>query len=127
MDATYPVRFKPSFARNAGAQMVSTAVTTMLYGVAMFMVAQYFFRHSHNDAMWIKVVAASLGALATLQTIFANHQIYDYFVTNNNDTDARNLIPFSMPAKTACIFLVAFLSQMCVILCLQNLEIGKIG
>ncbi|TFK16483.1 hypothetical protein FA15DRAFT_711768 [Coprinopsis marcescibilis] len=130
-DAKYPLRFKPSFARHAGAQMVSTAVTTLLYGVAtvhiqaiwrlatdanfksesQLMVTQYFFRHSRNDPMWIKVVVASLGVLATLQTIFANHQIYDYFVTNNNDTDARNLIPFSMPAKTACIFLVAFLSQ----------------
>ncbi|TFK22883.1 hypothetical protein FA15DRAFT_757674 [Coprinopsis marcescibilis] len=110
-DAKYPPRFKPSFARQAGAQMVSTAVTTLLYGVAIFMVAQYFFRHSRNDPTWIKVVAASLGVLATLQTIFANHQIYDYFVTNNNDTDARKLIPFSMPAKTACVFLTAFLSQ----------------
>ncbi|TFK16914.1 hypothetical protein FA15DRAFT_676450 [Coprinopsis marcescibilis] len=107
-DAKYTLRFKPSFARQAGAQMVSTAVTTLY----VFMVAQYFFRHSRNDAMWIKVVVASLGVLATLETIFANHQIYDYFVTNNNDTDARNLIPFPLlQAKTACIFLAAFLSQ----------------
>ncbi|KAF5332208.1 hypothetical protein D9611_008170 [Ephemerocybe angulata] len=111
-DAINPLRFKPSFARQAGAQLLATVVTTMLFGVALGTIIRYFSTHSRNDSLWIKILIAALAVLATLETVFANHQIYLYFVVNNNNQDARNYIPFSMPAKTACIFLAAFLSQL---------------
>ncbi|KAF6759361.1 hypothetical protein DFP72DRAFT_133655 [Ephemerocybe angulata] len=111
-DAINPLRFKPSFARQAGAQLLATVVTTMLFGVALGTIIRYFSTHSRNDSLWIKILIAALAVLATLETVFANHQIYLYFVVNNDNQDARNYIPFSMPAKTACIFLAAFLSQL---------------
>ncbi|KAF6759360.1 hypothetical protein DFP72DRAFT_133614 [Ephemerocybe angulata] len=108
----YQVRVTPTLATMAGAQMLSGVITTMLYGVALLMILRYFSSHSRNDPLWTKALIASLGVLATLQAAFTNHQIYDYFVINNNDKAARDVIPISMPGMIACTFLVAFLSQL---------------
>lgn len=109
--STRPLRFTPSYARQAGAQLVATMVTTALYGVAAYMIANYFYRHSHSDSWWTKISIAILGILVTLEAIFANHQMYDAFITNHDDAAAQDIIPVSMPAKTACIFLSAFFAQ----------------
>ncbi|KAH6902280.1 hypothetical protein BKA70DRAFT_1307553 [Coprinopsis sp. MPI-PUGE-AT-0042] len=112
MADSYPLHFTPTFAGTSGAQLVATMVTTGLWGVATFMVAQYFSRHSQRDPQWTKALVASLGILVTLETIFANHQMYYTFVTSNNNKDAQDIIPVSMTGKTACIFLSAFLAQL---------------
>lgn len=107
-----PLRITPTYERQAGAQLVATIVTTALYGVAAFMIAHYFFRHSRSDSWWIKTTIAILGILVTLEAAFANHQMYIAFVTNHNAGPAAlDVIPVSMPAKTACIFLAAFFAQ----------------
>ncbi|KAF5332209.1 hypothetical protein D9611_008171 [Ephemerocybe angulata] len=101
----YQVRVTPTLATMAGAQMLSGVITTMLYGVALLMILRYFSSHSRNDPLWTKALIASLGVLATLQAAFTNHQIYDYFVINNNDEAARDVMPISMPGMIACTFL----------------------
>ncbi|KAH6892780.1 hypothetical protein BKA70DRAFT_1536441 [Coprinopsis sp. MPI-PUGE-AT-0042] len=108
----YTVAFTPTFASMAGAQMIATMVTTGLYGVAICMIGHYLFRNSRRDPLWTRALVAALGVTATLEAVFFNYQIYDDFVTKKDDPVARNTIPFSMPAKTVCIFLTAFLAQM---------------
>ncbi|KAH6910910.1 hypothetical protein BKA70DRAFT_1459746 [Coprinopsis sp. MPI-PUGE-AT-0042] len=105
------LRFTPTYAGTTGAQMLATTVTTGLYGVVVYMVTIYFFRHSQRDPWWTKALVASLGVLVSLETIFANHRIYWVLVTTHNNQAAQDIIPFTMPAKTACIFLSAFLAQ----------------
>ena len=92
--------------------MVATIITTGLWGVAICMVGHYLYRHSRREALWIKALVAALGILATLEAIFANHQMYDTFITKKDDPVGQNEIVFSMPGKTACIFLTAFLAQL---------------
>jgi len=110
--STRPLAFKPSFARQAGATMVATIITTGLWGVAICMVVHYLWRRSRREALWIKALVAALGILATLETIFANHQMYDTFITKKDNPAGQDQIVFSMPGKTACIFLTAFLAQL---------------
>ncbi|KAH6902283.1 hypothetical protein BKA70DRAFT_1435436 [Coprinopsis sp. MPI-PUGE-AT-0042] len=112
IDPINPLRFTPTYAGTTGAQMLATTVTTGLYGAVLYMVIIYFSRHSQRDPWWTKALVASLGVLVSLETIFANHQIYWTLVTIHDNQAAQNIIPFSMPAKTACIFLSAFLAQM---------------
>ncbi|KAH6880338.1 hypothetical protein BKA70DRAFT_1238899 [Coprinopsis sp. MPI-PUGE-AT-0042] len=115
IDPINPLRFTPTYAGTTGAQMLATTVTTGLYGAVLiyqYMVIIYFSRHSQRDPWWTKALVASLGVLVSLETIFANHQIYWTLVTIHDNQPAQNIIPFSMPAKTACIFLSAFLAQM---------------
>lgn len=76
------------------------------------MVVYYLYRHSRKERLWVKALVASLGILATLEVILSNHQMYDTFVTKKDDPAGQNEIPFSMPGKTACIFLTAFLAQL---------------
>ncbi|TEB21422.1 hypothetical protein FA13DRAFT_1779278 [Coprinellus micaceus] len=111
-DSRYPLRFEPTFKNFAGSQMLAAIVTTMLNGVALFMVLRYLSSHSRNDPLWIKIVVCALGVLATLETAFTDHWMYQYFILDQSALDHRGVIYFSIPAKTICVFLVAFLSQM---------------
>ncbi|TEB03995.1 hypothetical protein FA13DRAFT_1750831 [Coprinellus micaceus] len=98
-DSRYPLRFEPTFKNFAGSQMLAAIVTTMLNGVALFMVLRYLSSHSRNDPLWIKIVICALGVLATLETAFTDHWMYSTL----SWTKARWIIGR---------FLVAFLSQM---------------
>lgn len=57
------------------------------------MAIHYFFRHSVRDPWYTKALVASLAVLVTLETVFANHQMYYTFVTAHDDLDAQDIIP----------------------------------
>ncbi|TEB21901.1 hypothetical protein FA13DRAFT_86846 [Coprinellus micaceus] len=106
------VRVKVTFQHWAGAQMLSAVVTTMLFGVALFFVLRYLTSHSRNDPLSVKALVWILGMLAILEAVFADHQMYRYFVLDNDAPDRRDMLYFSIPGKTACIILTSFVSQL---------------
>ncbi|TEB21881.1 hypothetical protein FA13DRAFT_86085 [Coprinellus micaceus] len=91
-DSRYPLRFEPTFKNFAGSQMLAAIVTTMLNGVALFMVLRYLSSHSRNDPLWIKIVICALGVLATLETAFTDHWMYQYFILDQSALDHREVI-----------------------------------
>ncbi|KAJ2926185.1 hypothetical protein H1R20_g10918, partial [Candolleomyces eurysporus] len=98
-DARYPLAFPPTFKNLYGAQMLAILITTWLYGISFIMLARYFASHSRNDPVMVKAVIAVLGILATMETIFSHHQLYDYFILKNGDLSQRDMIPFSVPVS----------------------------
>ncbi|KAF8158510.1 hypothetical protein B0H34DRAFT_709156 [Crassisporium funariophilum] len=101
-----------SFTDTWGCQMVAFILNTVLYGIGLLLVAQYFQSHSRSDTVSTKTVVAILGLLATVQVAFLSHQIYfDYVNLFGNQADLDRIV-FSAPVQLLAIFLVAFTAQM---------------
>ncbi|KAF5320621.1 hypothetical protein D9611_013737 [Ephemerocybe angulata] len=101
-----------SFKNRNGAQMLAALLTNALFGVAILMAIQYFCNHARNDPRVVKAFVGVLGVLSVLETIFTNHQLYEVFVTDYKSGYTPDFMPFSVSAKTACIILTAFFSQL---------------
>ncbi|KAF9529830.1 hypothetical protein CPB83DRAFT_851647 [Crepidotus variabilis] len=110
-DPHYPVKLPVTFAGVYGAIMVATMINLCLYGVGLLMVLQYFRQHSKNDPILPKITIVVLIILATLQTIFASHQVYDTFVTKGGQMVLLDEIMFSVPGAWMCGYLAAFFAE----------------
>ncbi|KAJ2926531.1 hypothetical protein H1R20_g10561, partial [Candolleomyces eurysporus] len=129
----YTQRFKPTFKHMYGALLISTLLTAVLWGISLVrysltlrsfreaykwiqaMVTSYFLKHAKNDSIILKSTIGILIFLGTLETIFNSHQAYDFFITKQDTemrTGVRDIIPASVPGKTACILLVTFVSHL---------------
>ncbi|TEB21919.1 hypothetical protein FA13DRAFT_1819250 [Coprinellus micaceus] len=105
-------RVTPTFKHWAGGQMLSAVVTTMLFGVALFLVLRYIASHSRNDPLSVKVLVWALAVLSAFEAAFANHQMYRYFVLENDVPERSDHIYASITGRSACIILTAFVAQL---------------
>ena len=55
------------------------------------MVLRYLSGHSHGDPLWTKVLVYALGVLSILEAVFANHQMYQYFILDNGSPERRDI------------------------------------
>ncbi|KAF9523283.1 hypothetical protein CPB83DRAFT_697545 [Crepidotus variabilis] len=110
-DSKYPAKVQTTYARKYGALLLASMISFCLYGVGLLMVLQYFRRHSTNDPMVLKVTVVVLVILATLQTVFASHQIYNAFITKQGALDLLDEIVVSVPGKYICGYFTAFVAE----------------
>ncbi|KDR82401.1 hypothetical protein GALMADRAFT_821529 [Galerina marginata CBS 339.88] len=92
--------------------MIAFILNTILYGVGMLLVGQYFQSHSSHDTASTKSVVAILGFLSTIQVAFLSHQVYIDYVNLFGERSDLDRILFSAPVQLMAIFLVAFVAQM---------------
>jgi len=111
-DPKYPVKVPVTFAGINGATLLALMFNIFLYGVALLMVLQYFKRDAKRDLMTVKMTVVVLSILATLETAFACHQIYDLFITKRADGALSNIIVSSVPGKYMCAYITAFVAQL---------------
>ncbi|KAJ2918735.1 hypothetical protein MD484_g1651, partial [Candolleomyces efflorescens] len=77
------------------------------------MAIQYFRRQARKDPLYVRVMVGMMIVLATLQTIFVNHQSYrDTISRHDGVQDLRGIIEFTIPGKFICVFLITFIAQM---------------
>lgn len=91
--------------------MIAFILNTILYGIGLLLVGQYFQVHSHNDTTSTKAVVAILGVLSTIQIAFLSHQVYVDYVNLFGEKSDLDKIVFSAPVQLLAIFLVAFVAQ----------------
>lgn len=91
--------------------MIAFILNTILYGVGMLLVGQYFQSHSSHDTSSTKAVVAILGFLSTVQVAFLSHQVYFDYVNLFGETSDLDRILFSAPVQLLAIFLVSFVAQ----------------
>ncbi|PPQ70172.1 hypothetical protein CVT25_011769 [Psilocybe cyanescens] len=58
-------------------------------------------------------VDGELSTLATLVSVFTSHQVYDTFITRLGKAALLDTIVFSVPGEYMCVYLTAFVAQMC--------------
>ncbi|KAJ3537522.1 hypothetical protein NMY22_g5552 [Coprinellus aureogranulatus] len=116
-------RFPLTYGGMQGSQLIAALVNCVFYGIAFIVTVQYARRHSRGDPLYVKVMvglmmyAGSLVfdlrcLLATLQTIFVNHQLYQDVITNHTETRGTAApIQFSLAAKFLCVYLITFVAQ----------------
>ncbi|KAF8982219.1 hypothetical protein BDQ17DRAFT_1438002 [Cyathus striatus] len=119
MDAPIPAptlmphpRTSPTFVSVYGAQMIASIVNSVLYGVGAFVGMQYLKRYGRSDPILVKGTVFLLMLLATLETIFTDHQTYSNFILSFGDMADLNNIIFSIPAKYMLVYLTTFVAQL---------------
>lgn len=105
-----------------GSQLIAALVNCVFYGIAFIVTIQYARRHARGDPVYVKVLVGMMIVLATLQTIFINHQLYKDIITNHADTRGMQApIQFSLAAKFLCVYLITFLAQVFFVTRIWNL------
>ncbi|KIJ44972.1 hypothetical protein M422DRAFT_251606 [Sphaerobolus stellatus SS14] len=92
-----------------GALMIAILINTF---ITLTMVIQYFKRQAKRDTIALKITIFLLILLATLETIFTSHRLYDTFIINMGNLDPNGPVLFSVPGANACIYLTAFVAQL---------------
>ncbi|KAF8993600.1 hypothetical protein BDQ17DRAFT_1431580 [Cyathus striatus] len=92
--------------------VLEISISHSVYGAAMTMVAQYFKSHSNSDTLVVKGMIVLLVALATLETVCASHQTYEYFVLKFGRKDLLDVITVAAMGKYVGIYLTAFVAQL---------------
>ncbi|KAF8987175.1 hypothetical protein BDQ17DRAFT_1435810 [Cyathus striatus] len=87
----------PTFVGIYGAQMIAAIINSILFGVGIFVGMQYLKRYGMTDPIIVKGTVCLLMLLATLETIFTNHQTYANFILSFGDVADLNNIVFSVP------------------------------
>ncbi|KAF8995097.1 hypothetical protein BDQ17DRAFT_1430599 [Cyathus striatus] len=108
---TAVVPVPPAFIKQYGAQMIATQINATLYGIGLLMVIQYFARHGRRDPWFVKGTVGLLCLLATLETIFTDHQAYANFVLTFGQYPLLNTIVWSVSGKFLFVYLTSFVAQ----------------
>ncbi|KAF9002766.1 hypothetical protein BDQ17DRAFT_1542195 [Cyathus striatus] len=95
-----------------GSQMVATMLNATIYGVAMAMALLYFQSHSKDDTFLMKGMVILLVALATLETVCASYQVFEYFILRFGREELFDTIDGSVIGKYLGIYLTSFVTQM---------------
>ncbi|KIJ40055.1 hypothetical protein M422DRAFT_257125 [Sphaerobolus stellatus SS14] len=130
-DPKHPVKVQVTYAGLYGALLIAILINTFMYGVSLSIVLQYFKLQSKRDTNALKITIFLLITLATLETIFASHQLYDTFIINTGNPALIDRIPLqvtsflvsrlnhdlfsvfsSVPGENACTYLNAFVAQL---------------
>ncbi|KAF6756335.1 hypothetical protein DFP72DRAFT_1116504 [Ephemerocybe angulata] len=93
--------FRPTYANQTGAQLIAALVNCVFFGIAL-----YFRRNAKGDPVYLRLLILLMIVLATLQTIFVNHQFYrDTISKHGAPASVLGLIEPSLPGKFLCILL----------------------
>ncbi|TEB21019.1 hypothetical protein FA13DRAFT_1819855 [Coprinellus micaceus] len=105
--------FPLNYANTTGSGLIGALVNGIFYGAAFVVAFQYARRHARSDPLYVKVIIGSMILLATLQTIFINHETYQKVITNHTDTRGLHApVEFSLAGKFLCVYLITFIAQM---------------
>ncbi|KAF8995108.1 hypothetical protein BDQ17DRAFT_1430605 [Cyathus striatus] len=112
-NSTLPIVPVPqAFIKQYGAQMIASQINATLYGIGLLMVIQYFMRHGKRDPWFIKGTVGLLCLLATLETVFTDHQNYANFVQTFGQYSVLNNMVWSVSGKYLFVYLTSFVAQM---------------
>ncbi|KIJ39813.1 hypothetical protein M422DRAFT_257412 [Sphaerobolus stellatus SS14] len=99
-ESTYTTKIHPTYANFYGALLIAILTNTFMYGVSLSMVLQYFKMQAKGDTRLLKVAILLLITLATLETIFTGHQLYDTFIIETGDSALiHDRIPLQLGAS----------------------------
>ncbi|ESK85208.1 hypothetical protein Moror_11032 [Moniliophthora roreri MCA 2997] len=101
----------PTFTETWGCQMIAFIFDLLLYGVALILVAQYFYSAANADGIFTKITVGLVFFFSTVHVAFLSHQIYTDYVTWFNQPALLNIIPFSASAMLLAIYLTSFVAQ----------------
>ncbi|KAF8987173.1 hypothetical protein BDQ17DRAFT_574443 [Cyathus striatus] len=107
---TSHTRFPPTFVGIYGAHMIASIINSVLFGVGTFVGMQYLRQYGKTDPMVVKGTVCFLMVMATLETIFTNHQTYAYFIDGFGDM--ANLNNIVLQAKYLFVYITSFVSQL---------------
>ncbi|TFK22026.1 hypothetical protein FA15DRAFT_706743 [Coprinopsis marcescibilis] len=97
-----------------GPQLIATAITSFMYGLAVLLTGYYFKTKSSKDPLYIQLLLGAMLVPATLQIVFTTHQSYFDLIINiesvQRDLRGRELT-FSVPGKFICVYVTTFLAQ----------------
>ncbi|KAF8995109.1 hypothetical protein BDQ17DRAFT_1545303 [Cyathus striatus] len=111
-NSTAPIIPVPqAFIKQYGAQMIASQINATLYGIGLLMVIQYFMRHGKRDPWFIKGTVGMLCLLATLETVFTDHQNYANFVRTFGQYSELNNMVWSVSGKFLFVYLTSFVAQ----------------
>ncbi|KAF5336442.1 hypothetical protein D9611_006600 [Ephemerocybe angulata] len=106
-------KFPPTFANQTGSQLIAAFVNSVFYGIALLVTLQYFRRHSRGDSLYVKLGVSAMIVLATLQTIFVNHEMYRTLIAKHTTPVTRDSpIEWPLAAKFICVYLITFIAQL---------------
>ncbi|KAF8993561.1 hypothetical protein BDQ17DRAFT_1412926 [Cyathus striatus] len=105
-------KFDMTFYGMYGPQLIASMINATAYGATMTMVVQYFKYHSNSDTLLVKGTVILLAALATLETVCASHQMYEYLVYRFGRNDLLGVITKSVMGKYLGVYLTAFVAQL---------------
>ncbi|KIJ44939.1 hypothetical protein M422DRAFT_251560 [Sphaerobolus stellatus SS14] len=92
----HPVKAHVTYAGRYGALLIAILINTFMYGISLTMVLQYFKLQAKRDTIALKLTIFLLITLATLETIFTSHQLYDTFILDMGNMDLINRIPLQV-------------------------------
>ncbi|KAF9002890.1 hypothetical protein BDQ17DRAFT_1409257 [Cyathus striatus] len=102
----------PSFTQTWGCQMIAYMLNSVLYGMGLILVFQYFREFGAKDSKGTRITVFMLGIFGTTQYVFLSHQIYTDYVSRFGREDLMNVIIFSADTMLLAIYLTAFTAQM---------------
>ncbi|KAF8990896.1 hypothetical protein BDQ17DRAFT_1413889 [Cyathus striatus] len=105
-------RFEKTFASTYGTQLIASLINASMYGISMTMAIQYLWRPSTGDSIQVKGMVALLIFSATLETVCASHQIFEYLILKFGEQDLLDAITAAALGKYLGIHLTAFVAQM---------------
>ncbi|KAF7340804.1 hypothetical protein MSAN_02109500 [Mycena sanguinolenta] len=93
-----------------GTILIGFTIATTLYGITVLQTYLYF-RHYTKDALWMRVMVASLWALDTFTTILVAHSLYTYTVLNFLNLAADEAIPWSFALESEMVDIITLIAQ----------------
>jgi len=93
-----------------GAMFITLYVDAILYGVAILLVLQYFYK-SFNDPWPIKALVGFLGFLASLHITCFCDMVYQPLITNFGNYPALDFVPVGGFIQVFSIYSIALISQ----------------
>ncbi|KAF8993965.1 hypothetical protein BDQ17DRAFT_1412722 [Cyathus striatus] len=120
-------KIKYSFSGFYGTQLIATMLNATAYGVVLTMALQYFVYHSKGDTLFVKGMVILLATLATLETVCASYQMFEYFIFKFGREDLFDVIERSLMGKYIGIYLTAFVTQIFYATRIWTLQISLMG